>query len=275
MWLVAIPSDAASTLTPDLMHVALRRRLRLPLPLTGRRCGAQGRHGCGAEVDAYGDHRFACPRIGLLPRRGFVVERAWVQVAREAVGPEGRVVPQQWLAHTTAPQGDDHWGGLVLRCDTRVPPLTRSGRPVHGADVRARGCRPGRGPPAQSRTLPGTHALRSDDEPLRSGAAGTTSASNPAPASRPARPTPLSRVCGTGLGPPLVERLVRRALGVWSMPPLPGAQDALPLVNVLDFVPRVRAHPVSCRFANAPSVGRELPEDLPYHAGVRRSAGQK
>ena len=100
MWLAAIPSDAASTLTPDLMHVALRRRLRLPLPLTGRRCGAQGRHGCGAEVDAYGDHSFACPRTGLLPRRGFVVERAWVQVAREAVGSEGRVVPQQWLAHT-------------------------------------------------------------------------------------------------------------------------------------------------------------------------------
>ncbi|CAE7670560.1 unnamed protein product, partial [Symbiodinium necroappetens] len=30
--------------------------------------------------------------VGL--RRGFVVERAWVQVAREAVGPYGRVVPQ-------------------------------------------------------------------------------------------------------------------------------------------------------------------------------------
>ena len=58
---------------------------------------------------------------------------AWVQVAREAVGPEGRVVPQQWLARTTvttAPQVhaddrrrldfvvygclDDQWGGLVL-----------------------------------------------------------------------------------------------------------------------------------------------------------------
>ena len=32
------------------------------------------------------------------------VERAWVRVAREAVGPaDGQVVPQQWLAHTTAP----------------------------------------------------------------------------------------------------------------------------------------------------------------------------
>ena len=51
MWLAAIPAHAASTLTPDRMHVALRRRLRLPLPLPGRRCGAQGRHGCGAEVE--------------------------------------------------------------------------------------------------------------------------------------------------------------------------------------------------------------------------------
>ena len=32
------------------------------------------------------------------------VEGAWVQVAREAVGPAGRVVPQQWLSRTTAPQ---------------------------------------------------------------------------------------------------------------------------------------------------------------------------
>ena len=53
MWLAAIPSDAASTLAPDLAPVAMRRRLRLPLPLTAPHCGAEGRHGCGAEVDAY------------------------------------------------------------------------------------------------------------------------------------------------------------------------------------------------------------------------------
>ena len=35
---------------------------------------------------------------------------------------------------------------------------------------------------------------------------------------------------------------------------------------------RVRAHPVGCRFANAPSVGRELPEDLSYHAGVQKKS---
>ena len=41
------------------------------------------------------DHHLSCPCTGLLPRRGFVVERAWVQVAPEAVGPEGREVAQQ------------------------------------------------------------------------------------------------------------------------------------------------------------------------------------
>ena len=38
----------------------------------------------------------------LLARRAKVVERAWVRVAREAVGAEGQVVAQQWLTHTTA-----------------------------------------------------------------------------------------------------------------------------------------------------------------------------
>ena len=43
-----------------------------------------------------------CPRMGPLPRCGCAVERAWVQVAREAVGPVGWVVAQQ--DRTTAPQ---------------------------------------------------------------------------------------------------------------------------------------------------------------------------
>ena len=94
---------------------------------------------CYGQADALGDHFVACPRTGLLPRRGFVLERAWVQVAREAVGAEGRVVPQQWLARTTAPlvvYGATQ-GGEALCCDaTLVSPLTRAGRPVPGADVR-------------------------------------------------------------------------------------------------------------------------------------------
>ena len=93
----------------------------------------------------------ACQRTGLLPRRGFVVERAWVQVAREAVGPEGRVVPQQWLSRTTAPRvhPDDRrrldfvvYGatsrGEALCCNAAlVSSLIRADRPVPGADARA------------------------------------------------------------------------------------------------------------------------------------------
>ena len=66
-----------------------------------------------------------------------------MRVAREAMGSEGQVVPQQWLAHTTAP----HVGTQVRRrldlvvygalssggaqcCDaTLVSPLARSGHP--------------------------------------------------------------------------------------------------------------------------------------------------
>ena len=83
------------------MLIALRQRLRLP----PHRCGAHG-HGCGAAVDAYGDHHAACPRTGLLARRAKPLEHAWVRIAREAVGPEGQVVPQQWLARTSAPHVD-------------------------------------------------------------------------------------------------------------------------------------------------------------------------
>ena len=87
------------------MFIALRRWLRLPLPVAPRRCGAHG-HGCGAAVDAYGDHHAACPRTGLLARRAKPLEHAWARFAREAVGPEGQVVPQQWLARTSAPGVD-------------------------------------------------------------------------------------------------------------------------------------------------------------------------
>ena len=99
--------------------------------------------GCGGALDALGDHAAACPRSGLLARRAPLIEQAWVRVAREALGPEARVVPQQWLAHTTAPgvAADDRrrldfvlYGatrlGEALCCDvTLVSPLRRNGRP--------------------------------------------------------------------------------------------------------------------------------------------------
>ena len=140
-WLTAIPCENTTTLPPQAMQVALRRRFFLALPLCAIRCGPNP--GCGEMVDALGDHALACPRTGLLARRAKIVERAWVRVAREAVGAEGQVVPQQWLAHTTAPDvpSDDRrrldlvvYGatahGGALCCDaTLVSPLTRTGHP--------------------------------------------------------------------------------------------------------------------------------------------------
>ena len=97
----------------------------------------------------------ACPRTGLLARRAKPLERAWIKVVREAVGPEGQVVPQQWLVRTPAPgvDPDDRWRldfvaygatqlGEALCCDvTLVSPLTRDGRPQPSSTTSA--CRPG------------------------------------------------------------------------------------------------------------------------------------
>ena len=106
---------------------ALRRGRRSRLPRAGR---------------CVRGHFIACPRTGSPPCRGFV------QVAREAVGAEGRVVPQQWLARTTAPgvaPADRRRldlvvygatpGGEALCCDATLA-LTRAGRPLPGADAR-------------------------------------------------------------------------------------------------------------------------------------------
>ena len=119
--------------------LALRRRLRLPLPLTQRRCGGDGQPVCGREADVLGDHRVSCPRSGLLARRALAVEEAWVRVAREAVGPRG---PRR----ATAVALPDHcsWGldlvvygaterGEALCCDALVSPVRSDGRPHAGA----------------------------------------------------------------------------------------------------------------------------------------------
>ena len=134
-WLSAIPSEAGSALPPDRMLIALRpgrstqmwhARSRLR-----RRC-------------RYGDHHAACPRTGLLARRAKPLEHAWVRIAREAVGPEGQVVPQQWLARTSAPHTDPAdrrcldfvayrataLGGAVLRCHSRGASDSRGEAPA-------------------------------------------------------------------------------------------------------------------------------------------------
>ena len=76
----------------------------------------------------YGEPPWRLPlRSGLLPREAKPLEHAWVRVGREAVGPEAQVVPQQWLARTSAPPTSIL---LIAAALTLWPTgLPRSGRP--------------------------------------------------------------------------------------------------------------------------------------------------
>ena len=146
-WLTALPTEAGTTFPSHLLQVALRRRLRLPLPPRSRWCGHGGLPGCRQQVDPLGDHAAACPRTGLLQRRARPLEHAWTRVAREAVGAEGQVVPQQWLVNTTVrgvgPEDRRRLDlvvhgasatGTALCCDaTLVSPLHRNGQARAGA----------------------------------------------------------------------------------------------------------------------------------------------
>ena len=165
MWLAAIPSEPALTLVDPTGHAtctetppatALAAVLEPLRPWT--RLRSAGRPIWGPR-----------PRV---PTDGPIGQARPLGLAREAVGADGQVVPQQWLAHTNAPgvpAGDRRWLDVVvygaaprggaLCCDaTLVSPLTRAawrgrnrwGRPASGRTPQA-GCLPGarpRGPPA-------------------------------------------------------------------------------------------------------------------------------
>jgi hypothetical protein len=83
------------------MHIALRRRLRAPLPVTA--AGAAARlASTDAEDRLTGLETTRSPAPeAASAHRAHVLEHAWIRVAREGVGPEGRVVPQPRLARTT------------------------------------------------------------------------------------------------------------------------------------------------------------------------------
>ena len=67
---------------PLRFQVAMRRRLRWPLPLAGGFCCKS--HKCGRLLNALGDRAAACPYSGRLKTRSVPVERAWKRILREA-----------------------------------------------------------------------------------------------------------------------------------------------------------------------------------------------
>jgi len=139
-WLTALPTSPATTMSPVLFQLALRRRLRLPLLLSARRCKARR---CSARLGKYDDHRLACAITGRLRRRAKPIELAWSSVFAEA----GAVVADQVLLRDTNVPVDPAdsrqldfvaWGlrgfGLPVCGDaTIVSPLHRDGTPWAGA----------------------------------------------------------------------------------------------------------------------------------------------
>ena len=76
-WMTALPTHAAVRMSPLRMQVAIRRRLRWPLPLEVQRCNGQA---CRAKLDPFGDHWASCNRSGRLLRRSRPIERTWARV---------------------------------------------------------------------------------------------------------------------------------------------------------------------------------------------------
>ena len=74
------PTCRITPLDSRPFRVLLLRRLQVPLPLTVRTCQ------CGRPLDAHGHHRAACPRAGVLGRRGYAAESVAARICREASG---------------------------------------------------------------------------------------------------------------------------------------------------------------------------------------------
>ena len=78
--LAATPSCHLTRIESHLFRVVLLRRLRQRLPLSARSCR------CGRPLDAFGHHRAACARAGVLGLRGFAVESVVARICREGGG---------------------------------------------------------------------------------------------------------------------------------------------------------------------------------------------
>ena len=78
--LTTVPTCSEKTIPSHLFRVVLLRRLRQSLLLPERSCR------CGRLLDAFGHHRAACARVGMLGRRGFALESTAARICHEAGG---------------------------------------------------------------------------------------------------------------------------------------------------------------------------------------------
>ena len=78
-WIGILLARCAASPASALIPSPLLRRLRLPLPLSGRSCR------CGVPLDSSGHHRAACARAGILGE-GFALESVAARICREAGG---------------------------------------------------------------------------------------------------------------------------------------------------------------------------------------------
>ena len=131
---VDLPTCRHSTFDPLVFRVLLRRRLRLPLPLSSRSCK------CGRLLDPLGHHRAGCSEAGVLEKRGYPLEKAAEQVCRDAgarVSSNVYVRDMDLAEHNVldnrrlevVADGLSLWNGSQLPIDTTlVSPLHRDGR---------------------------------------------------------------------------------------------------------------------------------------------------
>ena len=118
-FLTTLPTAPDRVITPEEMQVLLRRRLRLRLPMSVRRCGAllhrhtgrRRRARCNRRLDRYGDHGAACPVSGRFKKRAIPIEHAWARVFREA----GARVERNKLRETPVSATYDHEVGEQSR----------------------------------------------------------------------------------------------------------------------------------------------------------------
>ena len=132
-WLTAIPADRSTSLPPEVMQIALRRRLRLPLSLGPRICGQHG-HGCRRRLDPWGDPAHAvafwhAARSWSSKPGSLYAARRWER--RDTLSPSSgcRTRRRQESRRQTADASTLVYGaspqGLALCCDaTLVSPIT-------------------------------------------------------------------------------------------------------------------------------------------------------